>query len=397
MIYGFRGAVPHELLSKVQEMNFTNYFLERNYRSTQNIVDAANSLIQVNPQANDFSAFSRNEVGSKILHITCKDPAQQAVKIAAMIGSIVKTSAERSDPILYKDIAILYRTSFLSRQIEEIMLQYHIPYVIVNGLSFYDRMEVKDLMSYIRFIINPQDDIALRRILNVPKRKLGDVAVKNISEYLVQCFKNYGIMEVTQVIERLREYGEGDGKKFKLGINSFCNAIDDILLYMKVCNEPGEILEKIISTINYKNYLEAYDKDTWHERYGNVCELLTIAHGNIDLLDFMESMTMDRTKDPCDKDVVKLMTVHGSKGLEFKVVFVVACNESLFPHFRCSDTVEGVREERRLMYVAMTRAKKHLILSDMKEIKAYGQRRQLSPSRFLNQINKQYLIEKTFC
>ena len=182
MIYGFRGAVPQELLSKVQEMNFTNYFLERNYRSTQNIVDAANSLIQVNPQANDFSAFSRNEVGSKILHITCKDPAQQAVKIAAMIGSIVKTSAERSDPILYKDIAILYRTSFLSRQIEEIMLQYHIPYVIVNGLSFYDRMEVKDLMSYIRFIINPQDDIALRRILNVPKRKLGDVAVKNISE-----------------------------------------------------------------------------------------------------------------------------------------------------------------------------------------------------------------------
>lgn len=404
-IYGFRGSSPDNLKTLAQYFHAPVLHLDTNYRSTQTIVNAGKSLIDYNPVLLDEKhPDTVNEKGDKIAKIIYKDQQQEATKTANFIEALVKMSAETEEKIEYKDIAILVRASYLTRTFEDAFLKYHIPYTIVSGYSFYERVEIKDLTSYVKFILNPRDFVSLARIINIPKKRIGEIGQKKIIDYLVQNTAKCATLSVGDIVNLLNTLSNKSKGVFKTGLDIFIKNIRNIYEYTENhMEEPMKIIDKIITAVNYEGYLAKHFQKEKEDKIGNINELKRIASGFISLQDFIESFTLnnDTSEDGLSEEEkaktnkVKLMTMHGSKGLEFKAVFLPSCNEGVIPHFK-STSQEEIQEERRLMYVAMTRAEKYLYISTTRDVFRFGRYEKANPSRFIDEIDKQYLVEKDF-
>lgn len=383
-IYGFRGAAIETVLRlKDYFPDLKEYILRQNYRSTQTIVKAARSLIEHNTGQIEKEIFTENEVGEKIVYFECANQAEEATKAVALIKALL-----REDSVSHKDIAILYRMSYLSRTIEEALLSNGIPYEVVGGLPFYGRKEIKDIMSYVRFIYNPQDKQAFERIVNIPKRGIGKKSLEKIYHFVNHMQNDK--LDLEEACKQVELTG-----KAKQGIQDFNNIISTLKKEVDNGITPEELIRTIVKLIGYNQYLIETEKKEAEEKIANVIELISIASQYDTLDDFIYNMALnsDIDKEEDDEesdDKIQLLTMHASKGLEYKAVIIVGANEGISPHWR-ADTLKELEEERRLFYVAMTRAKKFLFITRPKIVNMNGSPMYSKESRFIEEIDSKYL------
>lgn len=391
-IYSFRGANIDNILNYQRQFQGTRLFkLEQNYRSTQTIVEAANSLIKHNRNQIPKDVFSENAKGEKILY----KPAYSDKEEAAIVAKDVKR-IRREDGCQYSDFAILYRTNAQSRSFEEEFRKQGIPYRIYGGLSFYQRKEIKDIIAYFRLVANPDDEEAIKRIINYPARGIGATTVLKIADCAHQ-----NLVSFWEVIGAPEQYGLAVNKgtmnkleTFRLLISSFIERAQTTDVY-----ELGDAIIKE-SGIS-QDIMSGKDADD-QARQENLEEFLSgmsafveerREEGRFDKLflqDYLQDVALltDADSDG-DKDEprVSLMTVHAAKGLEFPTVFVVGLEENIFPSPLSSASLRELEEERRLLYVAITRAEKHCILTNAKNRWRYGKMEFDNPSRFIDEID----------
>ncbi|MED1125209.1 ATP-dependent helicase [Bacillus atrophaeus] len=383
-IYGFRGASVQAVLRITDHfVDLREFILRQNYRSTKTIVGAARSLIQHNTEQIEKDIFTENEDGEKIVYFETANPQEEAVKVVKVIMGLT-----RSENFKKKDIAILYRMSYLSRAIEEALLKNGISYTVVGGVPFYARKEVKDIMSYVRFVYNPQDVQAFDRIINTPKRGIGKKGLENIHS-VANSFRGDKI----DLIRACKEVAlTGKAKK---GIEEFNNTIEALQQLVEEGESPETLIKNVVKLTGYKKFLLLTEKDA-DERIANVIELQSIAGQYDNLEDFIYNMALnsDINEDDEEKeeDRVQLLTMHSSKGLEFKTVLVVGVNEGIIPHWK-ADTLRGVEEERRLFYVAMTRAEKMLFITRPRITYVNGAPMSSKESKFIGEIDKKYILK----
>ena len=376
-IYAFRGANYKNILNFEHDYPDSKIILlEENYRSTKNILNAANSVIKHNKLRKDKKLWSNNEEGNKIKYIKTDDEKSEGEYIVKQIKEL------RQKNISYEEIAILYRTNAQSRTVEEAMLKANIPYRVVGSFYFYNRKEIKDLLCYLRLINNPNDDVSLSRVINVPKRGIGNVTMANITAISEE--NNCSLFEAIS-----------SGKEL-----AFKNLILEL---QEICKNLSltEMVEVILNKSGLKEELEK-EKTLENEiRLENLEEFKSITlsyeneFGEISLMDFLNeiSLVSDVTEHADNTNKVSLMTVHSVKGLEYEYVFLVGVEEGIFPHYNSLNegTNEAIEEERRLMYVAITRAKKDLWIINAKRRLLYGQTNANPPSRFIEEIDDKYL------
>ena len=377
-IYAFRGANFKNILNFEKDYpNCKTILLEENYRSTQTILNAANSVIKHNKQRKDKNLWSNNDKGEKIKYIRNDDEKAEGEFVTNEIKKLVN---EKN--INYDDIAILYRTNAQSRSIEEAMLKANIPYKIIGSFYFYSRKEIKDLLCYLRLINNPHDDTSLTRVINVPKRGIGDKTVGNITKVAEE--NNISMFEAIT---------SGKELAFKEIILSLQESCKNLSL--------TEMVEEVLEKSGIKKELTEEKKLENEIRLENLEEFKSITKnyeeefGEISLDDFLNeiSLVSDVTEHKDGTNKVSLMTIHSVKGLEFDYVFVIGMEEGLFPHYNSINegTNEAIEEERRLCYVAITRARKELWIVNCKKRLLYGQTNVNAPSRFIEEIDKKYL------
>ena len=396
-IYSFRGANIDNILNYQRQLPGTRLFkLEQNYRSTQTIVEAANSLIHHNRNQIPKEVFSRNDEGEKIQYKPAYSDKEEALIVAKDIKRI-----KRQDDRGYDDFAILYRTNAQSRSFEEEFRRQGIPYRIYGGLSFYQRKEIKDIIAYFRLVANPDDEEAIKRIINYPARGIGATTVAKVAA----CAHDNQV-SIWDVIGEAAHYGLNVNKgtltkleNFRLLISSFIDRSHTLNVY-----DLGDaiIKEARIS----EDIMQGKDADDL-ARQENLEEFLSgmqtfVAErqeeGRMDetfLTDFLQDVALLTDADSDgekDEPRVSLMTVHAAKGLEFATVFVVGLEENIFPSPIAATTVRELEEERRLLYVAITRAEKHCILTNAQNRFRYGKMEFDNPSRFIEEINPE-LIE----
>ena len=396
-IYSFRGANIDNILNYQRQLPGTRLFkLEQNYRSTQTIVEAANSLIHHNRNQIPKEVFSRNDEGEKIQYKPAYSDKEEALIVAKDIKRI-----KRQDDCGYDDFAILYRTNAQSRSFEEEFRRQGIPYRIYGGLSFYQRKEIKDIIAYFRLVANPDDEEAIKRIINYPARGIGATTVAKVAA----CAHDNQV-SIWDVIGEAAHYGLNVNKgtltkleNFRLLISSFIDRSHTLNVY-----DLGDaiIKEARIS----EDIMQGKDADDL-ARQENLEEFLSgmqtfVAErqeeGRMDetfLTDFLQDVALLTDADSDgekDEPRVSLMTVHAAKGLEFATVFVVGLEENIFPSPIAATTVRELEEERRLLYVAITRAEKHCILTNAQNRFRYGKMEFDNPSRFIEEINPE-LIE----
>lgn len=375
-IYAFRQADYHNIVNFEKDYaNAKTIKLEHNYRSTNNILNAANDVISHNKERKDLRLYSDKGDGPKITYLRSYDEKHE---ISLVIDEINKLYLDGYEP---KDIAILYRTNAQSRAIEEVFASKGIPYKIYGSYYFYNRKEIKDLISYLKLIYNDKDEISLRRIINVPKRGIGDSAIKDIElrANLNQCsmydaLESKKELEFKDIIESIKKTSEN---------LSLTELIDEVLdkSGMKKELEDSHLIEdetRLENLMEFKSITASYEERT----------------GSVNLGDFLEeiSLVSDQANHTEDGNVVTLMTLHSAKGLEFPVVFMVGMEEGIFPH-NMSIMEDNIEEERRLCYVGITRAKEKLYLTNAKRRMLYGKDQMNVPSRFIAEI-KDDLLEK---
>ena len=396
-IYSFRGANIDNILNYQRQLPGTRLFkLEQNYRSTQTIVEAANSLIHHNRNQIPKEVFSRNDEGEKIQYKPAYSDKEEALIVAKDIKRI-----KRQDDCGYDDFAILYRTNAQSRSFEEEFRRQGIPYRIYGGLSFYQRKEIKDIIAYFRLVANPDDEEAIKRIINYPARGIGATTVAKVAA----CAHDNQV-SIWDVIGEAAHYGLNVNKgtltkleNFRLLISSFIDRSHTLNVY-----DLGDaiIKEARIS----EDIMQGKDADDL-ARQENLEEFLSgmqtfVAErqeeGRMDetfLTDFLQDVALLTDADSDgekDEPRVSLMTVHAAKGLEFATVFVVGLEENIFPSPIAATTMRELEEERRLLYVAITRAEKHCILTNAQNRFRYGKMEFDNPSRFIEEIDPE-LIE----
>ncbi len=394
-IYSFRGANIDNILKFKNSFPDTQVFkLEQNYRSTQNIVDAANSLIKKNTEQIFKDVFSENEVGDKIEVVSAFSDFEEALIVSNKISRLrLDTHAS------FSDIAILYRTNAQSRAFEESLRKKNIPYRIYGGLSFYQRKEIKDIVAYFRLIVNPGDEDAFRRVINFPTRGIGNVTVGRISECAL-------LHEVSlwQVLASPLDYGLNVNAGISKRLSAFLQMMIDFIDKDETMN-AYEMAQEILTKTGILK--EAYNDLTPEgmSRAQNIQELINAIQEfvsmrqeeeieGIRLVDFLaeSSLLTDQDMDrDSDSDRITLMTVHSAKGLEFEHVFVVGVEEDLFPSSMSRNEPRGLEEERRLFYVAITRAKKTCTISHAKSRFRNGTTNTTRPSRFIDDIDSKYL------
>ena len=379
-IYSFRGSNIWSFFTFVEEFNLKKFFLGQNYRSTQTIVDAAQSVIEHNTDQFEKEVFSKNDKGSPAVIYTMPDEHSEAMRVAQIVKALQRKSFNLND------IAILYRTSFLSRKIEDVFISNGIKYRMLSGVPFYARKEIKDLMAYFRFLLNPSDHIALERILTRPKKGIGDSSVSKIFSCLYT--DNCDILDIDQFVG-INVPLKGRAKKgFEL-LTAIIQTLNE-----EKNSTPVELLQRLINLTGYFQFLKKEDEESYEDRKKNVEELCEIARGYESLEDFVGNMIINETDENKNKDdeiaAVNMMTIHGSKGLEFKAVIVVGCNQGTLPHY-LSISDGNISEERRLFYVAMTRAKEFLFLTRAKQAIRGGTPKFQASSIFLDEIDPKYV------
>lgn len=394
-IYSFRGANIDNILKFKDNYPEARIFkLEQNYRSTQNIVNAANSLIKQNKGQIQKNVFSENSVGEKIEVVSAFSDFEEGVIVANKIQDL-----RRSKDVSYGDFVILYRTNAQSRVFEESLRKKNIPYRIYGGLSFYQRKEIKDVIAYFRMIVNPKDEEAFKRIINFPTRGIGNTTLGKIAD--VARIHNISFWEVIgDPLGYNLSVNAGTAKKlqgFRELIESFIADLDQLSAY--------ELATRVVKESGIAR--EAYQDQTPEgmSRQENLQELLGGIHEfcesrqeegeeRISLIDFLSEVSLLSDQDT-DKEEnaekVTMMTIHASKGLEFRNVFIVGLEEDLFPSSMTKSEPRGLEEERRLFYVAITRAEEFCMLSYAKSRFRNGQTNPCNPSRFLKDIDKDYL------
>lgn len=394
-IYSFRGANIDNILNFKSNYPEARIFkLEQNYRSTQNIVNAANSLIKQNKGQIQKNVFSENQVGEKLEVASAFSDFEEGVIVANKIQDL-----RRHRDSSYSDFVILYRTNAQSRVFEESLRKKNIPYRIYGGLSFYQRKEIKDVIAYFRMVVNPKDEEAFKRIINYPTRGIGNTTVGKVVE--TAQLHNLSLWEViNDPLAYNLNVNAGTTKKLK----DFQILIDGFIKELPVAS-AYELATKIVKESGIAR--EAYQDQTPEgmSRQENLQELLGGIHEfcelrveegeqNIGLIDFLSEVSLLSDQDTDkegDHEKVTMMTIHASKGLEFKNVFVVGLEEDLFPSSMTKSEPKGLEEERRLFYVAITRAEQFCMLTYAKSRFRNGQTNSCNPSRFLKDINPEYL------
>ena len=394
-IYSFRGANIDNMLQFQEQYAGCRLFkLERNYRSTQTIVNAANSLIAKNNHQIRKTIYSQGEVGSRIRVLSSYSDYDEAFAVATTINNSLRTTGDD-----YSDYAILYRTNSQSRTLEEALRKYNIPYKIYGGLSFYQRKEVKDVLAYLRLIINSDDEEAFKRVINYPARGIGDTTQGKV----LACAHQHQAGALT-IIRDISHFGldvnAGTAKK----LTAFADMMAQFEQQNATLNAYA-IAELVVKESGIMRDILADNSPENLSRKENVQELLSAInqfcedkanHGDTELRleDFLSEVALltdqDDEKDE-DKNRVTLMTVHAAKGLEFKHIFIVGLEEDLFPSAMC-ETERDLEEERRLLYVAITRAKDDCVISYAKSRFRNGQTQFSNPSRFIDEIDAKYML-----
>ena len=397
-IYSFRGANIGNILNLQNAYPTLRTFkLEQNYRSTQNITNAANSLIEKNTMQIPKKVFSKGDAGKKIDVVQSYSDFEEGYLVASRINQIKQRTGDS-----YEDFAILYRTNAQSRVLEESLRKRNIPYRIYGGLSFYQRKEVKDAIAYFRLAINPNDDEALRRVINYPARGIGETTVNKLLRAAID-----NQVSIWAVISDLQLYNPGLNSGAVRKVTEF----HDLIQSFVDDNAKGASAEQLARTIISKTRLLAVLlTDNTPENLSkqeNINELLSgvkefmenrLEEGREDtsMADFLGEVSLATDQDSDDDDMqaaerVTLMTVHAAKGLEFSNVFIVGVEEDLFPSAMANSSAAEIEEERRLLYVAITRAKNNCMMSYASTRYRNGMTTMTSPSRFLRDIDPQYL------
>ena len=395
-IYSFRGANIDNILGFQKTYNNARLFkLERNYRSTQAIVNAANSLIRHNQRQIPKNVFSENEQGEKIKLKMAYSDKEEAMIVCSEISRL-----RRSDCCPYSDFAILYRTNSQSRSFEEYMRKQNIPYRIYGGLSFYQHKEIKDIIAYYRVVANPDDEEAIKRIINYPTRGIGNTTLSKIVEKATE----KGI-SIWKVLNNSEACGLDISKATHTKLRNFCTMLEGWM--QRSFNEDAYSLGRdIIQESGMSKDIFAGKEPEDIARQENVEEFLSGLSDfvedrkeedmgdHVSLTDFLQEVSLMTDLDSdgdSDEPKVVLMTIHAAKGLEFKTVFVVGLEENIFPSPMCSDSMRGLEEERRLLYVAITRAEKHCFLTCAQNRFRYGRMEFDTPSRFIRDIDPRFL------
>nr|WP_040852249.1 DNA helicase Rep [Thiorhodospira sibirica] len=392
-IYAWRGARPENLVRLREDFPRLNLIkLEQNYRSTDRILQTANHLIANNPHVFEKRLWSSLGHGERIRVLSCEDGDREAARI---VGEIMKHRFKHAAQ--YRDYAILYRGNHQARVFERLLREQSIPYKVSGGQSFFERAEVKDVVSYLRLLANPDDDAAFLRIVNVPRREIGPSTLEKLGEYAIErhislytaCFE-YGLSErlSAKALTRLHSFAEWIGAYTRRALEE----------------NPATVARELIADIDYESWLleQSRDPKAAAKRMNNVQEVLNwmarLAKDDLEqgknISDIVAHMTLmdilDRAEDDKQSDGVQLMTLHAAKGLEFPHVFLVGMEEQLLPH-RTSLEENGLEEERRLAYVGITRAQQTLTLSFAKRRSRGGELVECEPSRFLQELPPEHL------
>lgn len=388
-IYKFRGATIENILSFEHEYSNAKVIrLEQNYRSTQNILDAANKVIANNQNRKGKNLWTDNGKGDLIEYHTAESDRDEGFFIADKVLDGIRSGKK------YSDFAILYRMNSQSNLVEQSFVRMGIPYRIIGGHKFYDRKEIKDALAYLSIIANPNDSVRLQRIINEPKRGIGDTSVAAAQE--IADGLGISLFEVIKTADQFPKLSRCSKKMFEFAamIESFADAQDSL--------ELSELFKKVMADTGYIQYL-ALDKETYEDRVQNLDELsnnlLRFSRDNdaATLNDFLQEVALmtDIDNYNADTDTVVMMTVHSAKGLEFPVVFLAGMEETIFPSQMSSmGGDDEIEEERRLAYVGITRAKKQLYITRARTRILFGQTKFNPPSRFINEIPDE-LLEKT--
>ncbi|MFI3307881.1 MAG: UvrD-helicase domain-containing protein [Mycoplasmatota bacterium] len=376
-IYGFRGSNYKNILNFEKDYpNTLVILLEQNYRSTKNIINAANSVIKNNKHKKDKNLWTENEDGLKVKYKRVYNELEESSYIVSQILSLI----ENNVPL--KEIAVLYRTNAQSRTLEDEILRNSIPYKVVGSFYFYNRKEIKDLISYLKLIHNQDDDISLLRVINVPKRGIGLKTIENIT--------------INARNKQISLFEAIDAKKELL----FKNTIEELVILSKT-SSLTELIDAILIKTGIREELEKEDTIESISRLENLEEFKSITksfeekNGIVSLDDFLNEITLfsDKEEYKDNDNVITLMTVHASKGLEFDNVFIAGLEEGIFPHLNSMNSDSELEEERRLCYVSITRAKNNLFITNCKRRLIFGNESYNPPSRFINEIDDS-LLEK---
>ena len=386
-IYAFRGANIENILNF--EKDYPDAYtikLERNYRSTKRILDTANELIRNNKSSKGKKLWTDGSEGEKIKIFNAKTPYDEAEFIVKEIKAKSKSGVD------YKDMTILYRTNAQSRVLEEKLLEGNVPYKIYGGMQFFQRKEIKDILAYLNLLNNRNDNHNFYRIINVPKRSIGEKTLEKIAEIANE--RNIPMLDALQFVDETNIRGA-----VKNTLKDFYNMIQGIYLSLDELSVK-EVFDEVITKTKYFDSIE----DNKEDRVKNIEELLNSIielekrNPHISLADYLDMVSLTASTDEMEENenFVKLMTIHSSKGLEFDYVFIAGMEDGLFPSCSFESSEEDIEEERRLCYVAVTRAKKELYISYASERMTWGQMNyNRKPSRFIyemKQDNLEYLV-----
>ncbi len=384
-IYKWRGANINNILNFEKDYNNTNQIiLSQNYRSTQSILEIANSVIQNNTERIKKDLWTSNEVGDKPTLYEAGNSTEEAIQVANVIEKIINEGEKPSE------IAILYRSNYISREFEEQLIKRDINYKVIGGIKFYDRAEIKDILGYLRLIVNEDDDVSFRRVVNSPKRGIGDVTVDKLSEIATE--KNISLYKALEYVE---DYDKLFDARAQKNLSNFKNLIDNLKI-KSLINSITELLEFLLERVEYISGLEKIDTLEARSKIENIEEFLSSVKNFEDneegtLHEFLVGVSLlsDVDKTENIEEAVSLITVHSAKGLEFKHVFIVALEEGVFPS-SYAELDEDIEEERRLMYVALTRAKNNLYLSYAKSRMRHGKINYQLPSSFIEEMDENF-------
>ncbi len=399
-IYSWRGADIRNIL------DFEKYYpeaslikLEQNYRSSKTIIEAATCVISRNEMRKGKSMWTDNAEGEVIDIVECRSDRDESHFVSKKVLEL------RSKGVSINDIAVFYRNNSQSRVLEDSLRSYNVPYRILGGIKFYDRKEIKDLLAYIKMVVNPQDSLALARVINIPTRGIGAVTMRKIETEAIKYQ-----MSLWDFVVKLVENPEISGElrlsaKVKKGIQEFVATIQEAQLKNREKDRPSLIYDKLL---NESGYLLALKQKKDYESLARIDNLKELLNGvkqyeeenpEGTLSNYLESLTLDKSNDGKNEDKGKgelvLMTVHSAKGLEYPYVIIVGAEENIFPSYKSLEEREvGVEEERRLFYVAMTRAMKHLYIAFAQGRMLFGQLNFNGPSRFISEIPEKYYVWK---
>ncbi|WP_166021487.1 DNA helicase PcrA [Streptomyces chilikensis] len=395
-IYAFRGATIRNILDFEEDYpDATTILLEQNYRSTQTILSAANAVIERNESRRPKNLWTNAGAGARITGYVADSEHDEAQFVADEIDRL--TDAGDAKP---GDVAVFYRTNAQSRVFEEVFIRVGLPYKVVGGVRFYERKEVRDVLSYLRVLANPEDGVPLRRILNVPKRGIGDRA-----EAMIEALARRERISFPQALVRVDE-AYGMAARSVNAVKRFNTLMEDLRTVVESGAGPATVLEAVLERTGYLAELQASTDPQDETRIENLQELAAVAlefeqetaeaESGSSLADFLERVALvaDSDQIPDEEDgngVITLMTLHTAKGLEFPVVFLTGMEDGVFPHMRALGQVKELEEERRLAYVGITRARERLYLTRAALRSAWGQPSYNPPSRFLEEIPETYL------